>query len=327
NMPEVSIVLAAYQSNRTLGGCLEALSRQTFRDFELVIVDSGSDDGAESVVRRQCPEARYWRSPDRLLAHAALNRGVGMSSGRLLAFTDPDAYARPDWLERLVRAHRETGRVVVGAVACYGRRWLDVGAHLCKFDGWLPGGGRREIDLAPTVNAIIDRALFELEGRFLDDHVHADTDFSWRLASHGHRLLFEPAAVVEHHHLHTWPSLLRERFDRGRSFARLWMNWTSPSPARLAWWAAASMLPLRLASQVWRASGRARCSGWWGVFLGSLPVFVSGRWAWLMGELAEYLPVLLTRRPGARLPDQTAGAPEAGQGSNPAPGSERAGPK
>lgn len=297
-MPEVSVVIPAYQVERTIAGCLTALAGQRFRDFEAIVADSGPDGRTEAIVRGQFPEVRYWRSPIRLLAHAALNRAVGMASGRLLAFTDPDAYARPDWLERLVQAHRDTGRVVVGAVECHGRRWVDRGAHLCKFDGWLPGGSRREIDLAPTVNALMDRALFESEGRFLEDNVHADTDFSWRLRSHGHRLLFEPAAVVEHHHLHSWPSLLRERFERGRGFARLRMAWRSPSAVRRIGWAVASFLPLRLATQVRRIGTRAWRSGWFGDYLACLPVVASGRWAWLLGELVEYLPA--AERPLAR---------------------------
>jgi GT2 family glycosyltransferase len=303
-MPEVSVVIPAYDTDRTIAGCLTSLAGQSFRDFETIVADSSPDGRTEAIVLRRFPEVRYWRSPVRLLAHAALNHGAGMASGRLLAFTDPDAYPRPDWLERLVQAHRETGRVVVGAVACYGRRWMDRGAHLCKFDGWLPGGSRREIDLAATVNVLIDRALFEAEGGFLEVNVHADTDLSWRLRSHGHRLLFEPAAIVEHHHLHTWPSLLKERFQRGREFARLRMARLSPSLVRLSWWAAASLLPIRLASQVWRVGGHAWRSGWFGDHLACLPVVATGRWSWLAGELSEYVPALVgSRRRSVTRPD------------------------
>jgi len=304
-MPEVSVVIPAYDAHRTIAGCLTSLAGQSFRDFETIVADSSPDGRTEAIVLRRFREVQYWRSPVRLLAHGALNHGVGMAAGRLLAFTDPDAYPRPDWLERLVQAHRETGRVVVGAVACYGRRWVDRGAHLCKFDGWLPGGSRREIDLAPTVNALIDRALFEAEGRFLDDNVHADTAFSWRLRSHGHRLLFEPAAVVEHHHLHTWPSLLKERFERGRDFARLRMAWLSPSLVRLSGWAAASLLPIRLASQMRRVGVRAWRFDRFRDYLECFPVVASGRGAWLAGELVEYVLALEAAAAGrsrARMP-------------------------
>ena len=297
-MPEVSVVIPAYEADRTIAGCLTSLAGQSFRDFETIVADSSPDGRTEAIVLRRFPEVRYWRSPVRLQAHAASNHGAGMASGRLLAFTDQDANPRPDWLERLVQAQRETGRVVVGAVACYGRRWVDRGAHLCKFDGWLPGGARREIDLAPTVNMLMERTLFEAEGRFLETIVHADTEFSWRLRSHGQHLLFEPAAVVEHHHLHTWSSFLRERFERGRGFAQLRIGWSSPSRRRLLGWAAASLLPLRLAAQMRRVGVRAWRSGWFGDYLVCLPVVTTGRWAWLAGELAEYVPALVAGRRG-----------------------------
>lgn len=297
-MPEVSVVIPAYRADRTIAGCLTSLAGQSFRDFETIVADSSPDDRTEVIVLRRFPEVHYWRSPVRLLAHAALNHGAGMASGRLLAFTDQDAYPRADWLERLVQAHRETRRVVVGAVACYGRRWVDRGAHLCKFDGWLPAGTRREIDVAPTVNVLMERTLFEAEGGFLETTVHSDTEFSWRLRSHGQHLLFEPGSVVEHHHLHTWPSLLRERFQRGRGFAQLRMAWLSPSLVRLSGWTAASLLPLRLASQTGRIGVRAWRSGRFGDYLMCLPVVATGRWAWLAGELVEYVPSLVAGRRG-----------------------------
>ena len=90
--PTLSIVIPAYDSHATLGGCFEAIGKQTFREFELVVVDSGPSDESERIVRRDFPWVRFERAPGRLLPHAARNRGVEISSAEVIVFTDPDIY-------------------------------------------------------------------------------------------------------------------------------------------------------------------------------------------------------------------------------------------
>ncbi|MBK6408063.1 MAG: glycosyltransferase [Holophagales bacterium] len=152
-------------------------------------------------------------------------RGVDRSRGRLLVFTDPDVYAAPDWLERLVAAHGETGNVVVGALACHGSRWLDRGIHLCKFSKWLPAGERRPVDMSPTANMLVPAALFDEMGRFHGDMLMGDTTLSRNLLAAGRTLLFEPRAVVAHHHMETLRSFARERWRRRILFGRLRGSW------------------------------------------------------------------------------------------------------
>ena len=108
------------------------------------IVQSRSPDGTTAgLVTTRFPWVRFHHSPSRLLPHAARNLGVSLAQSPLLLFTDPDVYPHSDWLERMMAAHRETGNVIVGAIACHGHRWRDQGIHLCKFSKWLPGGSAR----------------------------------------------------------------------------------------------------------------------------------------------------------------------------------------
>src|SRR5204862_2317327 len=101
--PRVTVVIPAYRSAATVGGTLEALRRQRFRDFETVVVDSSPDDATAGVVSR-FGEVRLVRRRERLLPHAARNRGLGEARGAIVAFTDPDCQPAPDWLERLAAA-------------------------------------------------------------------------------------------------------------------------------------------------------------------------------------------------------------------------------
>jgi len=287
-MPAVSVILAAYQAEATIGRSLQALREQTFRDFEVIIIDSSPDAACERIVTAQFGEFRYERAQKRLSDDAARNRGIKLAAAPLIATTDPDAYARGDWLENLVKAHNRRGGLVVGGVACHGTRWLDLGVHLCKFDKWLPRSSARRLNDGPTVNMFFARSLLDSVGGVLADG-HGDTDLCWRLRQKGHELWFAPNAVVEHHHLHTWRSFLSERLQRGREFGQLRLRWHRLSGSRVAWRLTITLLPARLLSQMLRVGKNAAEAGALSAYFWTLPIVASGLYSWLLGEARTYM--------------------------------------
>jgi glycosyltransferase involved in cell wall biosynthesis len=222
-LPEVSIIIPLYESQATLGDCLLALKRQTFHDFEVILVDSSPHDTAAEVARQSLPCAIYLRAGRRLLSQAARNFGAERSRGGLLVFTDPDIYPAADWLERLVATWSERpGAVVLGSIACHDRRWLDRGIHLCKFNICLPGGEARAVSLGWSGNVLMDRQLFESMGGWSEAVTQGDSIFTARAHAAGHILWFEPRALVVHDHERVrFLDFIRERYRRGREFAEL----------------------------------------------------------------------------------------------------------
>lgn len=285
--PAVSVVIPAYHSERTLGACLAALSEQSFRSFEVVLVDSSRGDSCREVAGA-FPAVRYRQASRRLLPQEARNVGAAAARGELVVFTDPDVYAEPDWLERLVAAHRRTGHVVVGALACHGRLWLDRGIHLCKFSKWLPGGPPGPVDMSPTANMLIPRSLFTAVGGFPGDLFQGDTNLSWELTRRGHVLWLESTAVVRHHHLSDLRGFLRERYERGREFAALRMGWRRGGRRDHLAFLLASALPIRLLRNLALAAGHARRAGYARDYLATLPVVTAGFAASLAGESVTY---------------------------------------
>lgn len=301
--PLVSVIIPAYDSHATLGGCLAALQSQTFSGFEVLVIDSGPDPASARLAAERFPWVRFERSARRLLPHAARNRGVALARGELLVFTDPDIYAPPDWLERLVAAHRATDGPVVGALDCHGERWLDRGIHLCKFSKWLPappgtwGGARadaRPVDMSPTANMLVARRHFEAVGGMPGDDFQGDVVLSRRLLAAGHTLWFEPRAAVAHHHIQDLRGLLRERYRRGREFGALRCTWLGGRRSAIAFYLLASLLPIRLPRILWLVALHAARAGWTGRLLATLPVVAAGHAATLAGESAAYLGRLST---------------------------------
>ena len=136
--PRVSVIIPAYRSAATIEACLKGLERQSFRDFETIVVESSQDEETAEIVAR-FPGVIFEQSPQRLFPHAARNRGVELAGGSLLVFTDPDTRARPDWLEQLVAAADAGHELVVGANAVSEQTWSERGVHLCKYSPVLAG--------------------------------------------------------------------------------------------------------------------------------------------------------------------------------------------
>jgi GT2 family glycosyltransferase len=286
--PDVSVVMPAYESRRTIGRCLAALRAQTYRSFELVVVDSSPGTGCEALVAAGFPGARYERHPRRLGPHAALNRGVALGRGTLLAFIAPDEYAHPRWLERLVAAHQASGATICGALACAGTRWLDRGVHLCKFSRWLPAGAPRGLDVSPSGNMLVAREVFEAAGGFPGELFLGDVELSRRLRRLGGTIRFEPSAVVEHEHLASLAGFVRERVARGQLYGRLRCSWVEHRRGAVALHLFASAVPLRLLRILALVAAHAGRAGQLRDYAWTFPVIVAGELAWVAGEGVSY---------------------------------------
>lgn len=298
--PRVSVVFPAYRSEATVSGCLSALRRQTFTDFEVVLVDSGPGGTTGKIVARDFPEVRCHVSPNRLLPHAARNLGVSMARGELFLLSDPDTYARPNWVERMVGAWERTGGIIVGAIANHGDRWLDTGIHICKFSKVLPGGAPRAVDNAPTANVLVDRATWEKLGPIPEDVLQGDASWSLRAIRRGTSLTFAPDAIVEHHHLESARGFLRERYRRGLELGTLRREWERDRPLHLALVAAATVVPvraLRIGVLVAAHCVRGRS---FGALVRCSPIVALGHLSSLAGEARSYARAALGRGTGGR---------------------------
>lgn len=108
-MPEVSIILPVYKAENYLPQCIDSILCQSFRDFELLLIDDGSPDRCGEICER------YAALDDRIRVFHRKNAGVSESrnfglqnaGGTYVMFCDSDDYVRPDWVRRLVELIRE----------------------------------------------------------------------------------------------------------------------------------------------------------------------------------------------------------------------------
>lgn len=118
-VPRVSVIIPAYNAASTICRAVDSVLRQTFRDFEVIVVDDGSTDDTRTRLERYGDRVRYLfqRNQER---SAARNNGIRHAIGDLLAFLDADDCWTPEKLEKqvaLLDAHPGLGLVFAWAAA------------------------------------------------------------------------------------------------------------------------------------------------------------------------------------------------------------------
>lgn len=241
-MTAVSVVVATRNRPRELSDCLRSLLGQTNPATRVVVVDDApGGDTTPAVVARwaRSGPVRYVEGASRGLA-VAHNRGLLEVQTPLVAFTDDDVVADERWLEHLVDAFASTpgvacvtGRIIPFELVTRAQELLD------GYAGFDKGVTRRVFDLdanrpsdplfpfaAGTLGSGANMAFARaalLEQRGFDPALGAGTramggdDLAafFEVLQRGHRLVYEPAAVVAHRHNRDARALRRQVYGYG----------------------------------------------------------------------------------------------------------------
>jgi GT2 family glycosyltransferase len=210
----VTVVIPNWNGERFLRLCLDSLRRQTFPDFETVVVDNGSSDGSLSLVKRDFPEVQALALEKNRGFSAAVNAGIGASGAELVALLNNDTEQDPGWLAALVRAadeHPEVGFFSSKLVDFHDRRLLDGAGDALRLSGLPYRLGHGEVDRgqfdhpgyvfsACGAAAMYRREMLDDVGLFDEDFVSycEDGDLSFRAQLAGYRCLYVPDALVYH---------------------------------------------------------------------------------------------------------------------------------
>jgi glycosyltransferase involved in cell wall biosynthesis len=121
--PPVSVVIPAYNRAASIGAAIDSVLRQTFTDFELVVVDDGSTDDTLAAARRITdPRLRVIAAPHNMGAAGARNLGVAEARGTWIAFQDSDDEWLPEKLAKQMARLATPADSTTGStnwVACY----------------------------------------------------------------------------------------------------------------------------------------------------------------------------------------------------------------
>jgi glycosyltransferase involved in cell wall biosynthesis len=219
--PRVSVVVCAYDAERTIDRCLASLGALNYPDYEVIVVNDGSRDRTLEIARRH-DFCRIISQSNRGLS-VARNVGAEAATGEIVAYTDSDCVADPDWLLYLVAKMEASG-----LAACGGPNFPPPEDSLVPAAVAVAPGGPTHVLLSDEVaehiagcNMAFRREVLADLGGF-DPVFRAagdDVDICWRLQDRGHVIGFSPAAVVWHFRRNTVRAYCNQQRGYGKAEA------------------------------------------------------------------------------------------------------------
>ena len=199
--PKVSVVIPTYNRAHLVGDAIRSVLRQTYTDYEIVVVNDGSTDNTEDVVNGfQDDGIRYVRHAQNRGLSAARNTGIGEARGEFIAFLDDDDEWLPEKLEKqftlLEGADNSTGVVYTSTWRIMKHRSLLFPQNfIAKTQGDISEDILEHHFVGPS-SVLIRKSCFERVG-LLDEKLFfaGDWDLVIRLAQH-YRFLFAKEMLV-----------------------------------------------------------------------------------------------------------------------------------
>lgn len=210
---EVSIVVVTRDRAASLERTLAALRRQSFQEYEIIVVDNGSVDDTERVAAKF--GVRYVYLPQRGIAECR-QRGVELAQGSIVAMCDDDCVPVDDWLEQMMRffeAHPDVALTggLVNNVGFKGKARLK-GKGRIGLNGKVDFVERfEEAEYFGSANTAFRKSAFAAVGGYDPFFVsgYEEIDLCYRLRERGFRIAHVPAAKVDHIHV---PVQRKQRF-------------------------------------------------------------------------------------------------------------------
>ena len=217
--PTLTVIVPCYNSERTIRQCLNSIiSQQTEVEFDVIVVDSSSDQTAR-IVEDEFPSVRLIKLNERAFAGVARNLGIRAARTPYCLMIDSDCVAEPDLIERAMARHREDNYAAVGGSLANGtpRSISGTIGYLIEFKEFMPSAPLRLVQSVPTANVTYRRET--LEGYDCFDEVMwlaEDILLHWKMFQAGERILFDPSIKVQHLNKTGWGQILYYQIDLGR---------------------------------------------------------------------------------------------------------------
>lgn len=213
---KVSIIIPNWNGRFLLEDCLRSLLKQSFKDFEVVVVDNGSTDSSSEYIHSNFPHVRTVNLDKNYGFAKAVNEGVKASNAEYVVFLNNDTSVDKIWLKNLVECannHPEVISVNSKLLNFYDKKIIDgVGISVnevgqAKSIGWQERNSRQyskeNYIFGATGGASLFRRKDFIKVGFLDENFFMyseEVDFAFRAQFLGYRSIFCPTAIIFHKH-------------------------------------------------------------------------------------------------------------------------------
>ncbi|MCB8966623.1 MAG: glycosyltransferase [Ardenticatenaceae bacterium] len=213
----ISVIIPAHNAAHTITDCLTALQQQTAvpDTYEIIVVDDGSTDNTgELATNAGATVIRQAKSGPA----AARNAGIQAANGEITCFTDADCVPAPTWIAAITEPLRQDPDIAASK-GTYCTRQREIAARFVQLeyeDKYDRLKAYARITFMDFYSAACRRqVLLDNEGfdeRFPNSE---DRELSYRLAARGYQMVFQPTALVCHHHSHTIADYFRKKIMNG----------------------------------------------------------------------------------------------------------------
>ncbi|MGB7808647.1 glycosyltransferase family 2 protein [Methanoregula sp.] len=206
-----TIVIVTYKSENEIKDCINSLVLQSFKAYEIIIVDNSPDNDTVNIVKKDFPFIKLIKNKKNSGYGAGNNIGVKLARGEYIVILNPDTVVDRDWLKELLKPIITNERIITTSkILTKDGRMINTCGNIIHFTGlaFTRGYGMNP-DSYPTAEYVeefsgcsfaIKKSIYLKLGGF-DDNIflyHDDVDFSIRAQLNGFKILYVPHSIVFH---------------------------------------------------------------------------------------------------------------------------------
>jgi glycosyltransferase involved in cell wall biosynthesis len=180
----IAVIIPAYNEEASIGRCLESLKKQTYTDYEIIVVNAESKDRTAEISAKYANKVITAKTGS---PGPARNVGVKNTDAQVVAFTDADTIVAENWLERIAKNFQNPKVVGAGGVLRpLDARTLDKIMFKINSDWWYRLSGLFGFYQLGTPNCAYRRTAYVESGGF-DEKLSMleDTELSLRMRKYG----------------------------------------------------------------------------------------------------------------------------------------------
>lgn len=177
----ISIILGTYNDGKYLGASVESILHQTYKDFELILIDDGSTDNTQEVLSHfKDKRIKFFHNKNPTGVAKFRNQGIKLSKGKYIFFADSDAVMDKNWLKEGLKTFKEHKSIGVEGLTYY----VSKGFKQTISD--KPPGTVETSGHYLGCNLAITREIWKKLGGFNEKFVyHSDREFIFKAKKHG----------------------------------------------------------------------------------------------------------------------------------------------
>lgn len=207
----VSIIIVNWNGKKYLEKCIKSLLAQSYKDFEIILVDNASTDDSLELVRHKFPMVRIIQNKTNVGFAEGNNIGIEKSDGKLVALVNPDAFVDVDWLLTLVEVLEGFSGIaaVTGKIYYFGDKygkdavfctWPKINCYSATPYNFHDNEPKSKVDYLSGAAMLVRREVIERIGKMDTGYFlfFEETDWCARMIRAGYDLVYIPEAKAWH---------------------------------------------------------------------------------------------------------------------------------